>query len=219
MSEILPPWSSCKAVRNHFVECAPPFVMLGLIIGVLHHFFATTQLPAFLSFFTDGPFPIRKDLLDVLSEHAAPKTLTYGMFAVIALVFLGRVLFGSSSPYTARFSDRFVLPLYRFNLTLSAAMASLIVGLAASALLVGYVVVAAAFLAYALFPVLYAAVLSACVRLAFPLSRGAPNFDDDPIVSRLIGVLALFMFVALVAVWPFIERFLSWASEVIKHGL
>ena len=219
MSEILPPWSSCKAVRSHFVECAPPFVTLGLLIGLLHHFFATTQLPTFLSPFTDGPFPIRKDLLDVLSEHAAPKTLTYGMFAVIALVFLGRVLFGSSSPYTVRFSDRFVLPLYKFNLTLSAAMASLIVGLAASALLVGYLVVAAAFLAYALFPVMYAALLSVCVRLAFPLSRGAPNFDDDPIVSRLVGVLALFMFAALVAAWPFIERFLSWTSEVIKHGL
>lgn len=219
MRKVFPSWSSCKAVRTHLVECAPPFVVIGFIVGILHHVFATTELPTFLSPLTNGAFSIRKDLLDVLSEHAAPKTLAYGMFAVIALVSLGRVLFGSASSYAARFSDRLVLPLYRFNLTLAAAMASLIVGLALSALLIGYFLDAFAFLVYALFSAMYIAVLSASVRLTFPLSRGAPNFDDDPVVSRLIGVLVLFIFVVLILIWPHIEWFLLWVLGVIKHGL
>lgn len=191
---------------------------IGFLVGILHYFFATSTLPPALADFTDGSLTIRQELLDVLSEHAAPRTLTYGLFSVLAFVFVGRILFGSASIHTARFSDRLVFPLFKFNLTLASAMTSLIVGLALSALVFGYFLVSLAFLAYALFPILCAALLSASVRLSFPLACGTRNFDDGPVVSRLVGLFSLFIFVIVLLVWPYIERFLSWAMEVIKHG-
>lgn len=214
---LLPPWSTCKVIRHHFYESAPPFIAIGAAIGILHYIFVTASLPPLVAHFLDlieKSFPIRKDLLDVLSEHAAPKTMAYGLLSTAALVFLGRTCLGTSSRIATWYSERLIFPLFRFNLTLSIAMSGMILGLAVPALVTGYAGVALLFVAFTLYPVTYVVLMAMCVRLAFPQS----HLDDDPFISRARGVIALLIFADVLLTWPYIERVLAWTSGLLRRS-
>lgn len=196
------------------IDTLAPFILIGIIGSVGSWAAQKFGVPAVFSWIELEPV---EDFRDIVFEHVAPKSLVYSLLFVLLLSTMSRMIFGSLVNGPNVFYSKVIQPYYRFSWLMAVGMLGVFIGVAVGALATFNFLYALGFFTFCIYPLAYLYLLSLSVRFVFPLNYGFPNFDDDPFVSRGLGLISILAFFMVALGWPYIEYSFDLVGSTIAN--